>query len=74
MEYLQVDGSLTKVTPIAAKPSQERLERLENISVVLRFLGRKVLPAATAAFVVVYWIVASVAYFSPSLQFGDQYI
>ena len=69
-----MDGSLTKVTPMAAKPSQERLERLENIGVLLRFLGRKVLPAATAAFVVVYWIVASVAYFSPSLQFGDLYI
>ena len=69
-----MDGSLTKVTPMAARPSQERLERLENIGVLLRFLGRKVLPAATAAFVVVYWILASVAYFSPSLQFGDQYI
>ena len=69
-----MDGSLTKVTPMAAKPSQERLERLENIGVLLRFLGRKVLPAATAAFVVVYWIIASVAFFSPSLQFGDKYI
>ena len=43
---------------------------LERTSAVLRLLGRKVLPMATIAFILLYWAVASVAYFTPSLQFG----
>ena len=66
----QVDGSVTKVSPVSPLPYTERQGRLEKTGDLLRLLGRKVLPMATIAFVLVYWAVASVAYFTPSLQFG----
>ena len=61
---------MTKVSPVSALPYTERQERLEKTGDLLRLLGRKVLPMATIAFVLVYWTVASVAYFTPNLQFG----
>ena len=66
----KVNGSLTRVAPKSPLPSTERQERLERTGALLRFLGRKVLPLGTVAFILLYWAVASVAYFTPSLQFG----
>ena len=48
----------------------ERQERLERTGELLRLLGRKVLPMATIAFVLVYSAVASVVYFNPCLEFN----
>ena len=61
---------MTKVLPVSPIPSMERQERLERSGNLLRLLGRKVLPLATIAFVLVYCAVASFAYFNPTLQFG----
>ena len=66
----KVDGIVTKVGPKSLSPSADRQERLERTGGLLRLLGRKILPMATIAFVLIYWTVASVAYFTPTLQFG----
>ena len=65
----KVNGSLTRVAPKSPFPSTERQERLERTGGLLRLLGRKILPMATIAFVLIYWTVASVAYFTPTLHF-----
>ena len=65
---------MTKVVPLSPSPLTERQERLERTGDLLRLLGRKVLPLATIAFVLIYWAVASVAYFTPSLQFNGAWI
>ena len=61
---------MTKVVPLSPSPLTERQERLEKTGDLLRLLGRKVLPLATIAFVLVYCAVASFAYINPTLQFG----